>query len=114
MLLFCVQEDGQPFPSLYFLVQGKDFLFFLKLLSSLQKPPLLGEGGSQWILQLQTGDPVGFRVQSVAFSRLFLQKPGSETLGLQDLMVRPGLAWRWEVPRKLSPFSSCPPLHAGL
>lgn len=83
MLLFCVQEDGQPFPSLYFLVQGKDFLFFLKLLSSLQKPPLLGEGGSQWILQLQTGDPVGFRVQSVAFSRLFLQKPGSETLGLQ-------------------------------
>lgn len=37
--------------------------------------------GSQWILQLQVRDPVGFRGLSVAFSLLFLQNPDWETLG---------------------------------
>lgn len=99
-----MREDGQPFPSLYFLVQGEGFFFFF---DNPEQPVEATIVGSQWFLQLQIGDPVGFSVLSVAFSLLFLQNPYLETLGSQDLMVRPGLAWRWEVPRELTPFS-CP------
>lgn len=94
MLLFLCGRRWAAFSKPVFPCAGKRFPFFLKVTEQPAEATIVG-GGSQWILQLQTGDPVGFHVQSVAFSHLFLQKPGLETLGLQDLMVRPGLAWRW-------------------